>query len=118
MSNELKYAITPKMLYGMDPAELVPPEMEVVDFRPPIYGEEYLAIALGVSVACDRFEDYQPRLILRKKKRKKIVFTLSRRGMPKAGEWCTPPGYDRSPVLLRADIPIECDIYNQEIVEE
>jgi hypothetical protein len=78
-----------------------------------------LAIALGVSVACGRFEDYQPRLILRKKKRKKIVFTFSHKGIPQKGEWFSSLPNGEMLECLTSRIPHhDRDIYTREIVEE
>jgi hypothetical protein len=118
MPNELKYAITPEMVYGKEFNTLIPADMEVVAFAPPTKGDLVLKVNGMLITFRDEYGPLEPRLILRKKKNKKIIFTFSHRGKPKKGEWVVTDRYGESVVVVLADSSVECDIYTREIVEE
>lgn len=79
------YEITVESVYGR-PEPTIPYGFEDTgDFRPPREDEEYLTITgtRGISIS----EDSSPRIILRKKKIKRIIYTQVRTGTPQPGEF-------------------------------
>jgi len=78
--NDLKVIITPEDIYGPDWEEDIPPGWEVDRFGIAEAWEPILA-----RPARDR--DLLYRIILRKTKAKKVVFTFAGRRVPRAGDW-------------------------------
>jgi hypothetical protein len=118
MSDELKYTITPEMVYGGKRVDdLVPFDMEVVAFAPPAPGDLGLRVNEVVDTFINQYGTTEPRLILRKKKRKKIVFTFSHNACPEKGVWYKDL-HTNQIYLATGRICALREIYTQEVVEE
>lgn len=87
--NYKPYEITVESIYGQsNPA--IPIDWEnTEEFRLPKRGEYYLSCRTGVvQASADYATDIpQPRIILRKKKIKRIIYTQVRTGTPQPGEY-------------------------------
>jgi hypothetical protein len=119
MTNELKHTITPDMVYGKEFDTLIPADMEVVAFAPPAKGDLGLKVNGMLITFRDEYGPLEPRLILRKKKRKKIVFTFSHKGRPLKGDWyLSVPHGEILECFNPCKIDGDRDIYTREIVEE
>jgi hypothetical protein len=82
------YLITREMVYGKELPVLPSDREDTGEFRPPMKGEEFVTDT-GFVEDC-QFNSWplnQPRIILRKKRVRKVVFTQvgERKGMP--GDW-------------------------------
>lgn len=117
MPNELSYAITPEMVYGKEFDTLIPADMEVVAFAPPTKGDLGLKVNGVLITFRDEYGPLEPRLILRKKKRKKIVFTFSHNACPEKGAWYKDL-HTNQIYLATGRICALREIYTQEVVEE
>ncbi len=65
----------------------IPGGYEVIAFRPPLKDELFLSCQFRIGVGSEHSSVYQPRLILRRRTVRKIVFTEIRRGRVETGEW-------------------------------
>lgn len=87
------YLITREMVYGTETPE-IPDGWEVTgEFRPPKDCERFV-LSSGGDDECigNGWANTEPRIILRKKRTRKIVFTqVSENRMPKKGEWFMGP---------------------------
>ena len=71
--SDWKFEITPEMIYGKSP--VVPDGYEVVDFKPPQTGEEFLNHHCQASTCQPNcFLAWNPRLIIQKKKPRRWVY--------------------------------------------
>lgn len=85
MAKYKPYEITVESVYGR-PEPTIPYGFEDTgDFRPPKEGDDYLSVG-GNRMTC-LASDNDPRIILRKKKIKRIIYTQVRTGTPQPGEF-------------------------------
>lgn len=91
MENTYTYtnSISVHEVYGLDNPPLPKGYERTGEFRPPKKGEDYLSLQYGVYVttASGDFNKEIPRIILRKKKIKRIIYTQVRTGTPQPGEF-------------------------------
>lgn len=118
-----EYTITVKDIYGTD-TPAIPEGWELTgEFRPPKEGEYFLTSSGdGVYRSLRDYGSTLTRLILRRKKVRKVIFTETRRdSQPKAGEWYLDIG-GRFAVWTSVDFRRESfpptTIYRREEVEE
>lgn len=110
--DDLKIIITPEDIYGPGWEEYIPPGWEVDRF--------------GIAKSCEpiltlpaRDQDLQYRIILRKKKVKKIVFTLVDKRVPQENDWIHTT--DKSclfRVVYEENIRTANEIYTRTEIEE
>lgn len=85
MAKYKPYEITVESVYGR-PEPTIPYGFEDTgDFRPPKKGDDYLSVG-GNRMTC-LASDNDPRIILRRKKIKRIIYTQVRTGTPQPGEF-------------------------------
>lgn len=91
MENTYTYtnSISVHEVYGLDNPPLPKSYEKTGEFRPPKKGEDYLSPQYGscVTTASGDFNKEAPRIILRKKKIKRIIYTQVRTGTPQPGEF-------------------------------
>lgn len=119
----LEHKITPKDIYGTDTPEL-PEGWELTgEFRPWVPGDYFLNSGGKVEhVTLSRGFFDTPRLILRRKKVRKVIFTeIRRKSQPLSGEWYLDIGGGYAQWHLadnRANLYPPTTIYRREEVEE
>ena len=87
MAKYKPYEITVESVYGR-PEPTIPYGFEDTgDFRPPQPGDEYLSTTGDRLVWTAIAASLEPRIILRKKKIKRIIYTQVRTGTPQPGEF-------------------------------
>jgi hypothetical protein len=91
MENTYTYtnSISVHEVYGLDNPPLPKGYERTGEFRPPKKGEDYLSPQYGgcSTTASGDFNKEIPRIILRKKKIKRIIYTQVRTGTPQPGEF-------------------------------
>lgn len=117
MTKKFKYETTPEEIYGKNWESQIPDGYEAVAFRPPsnAFEENYILTHNGDDIDIPE----GPRIILRKKKVEKIVFTYVKTGVPKKDEWYQ--SRDKNAIVVSTMDSIVSEprkIYTRTVIEE